>query len=52
MIIDVKRYAHTHEAISLKGQKVQCEQSYFGTIIDSNFGANCDDREETALFSY
>lgn len=46
MIIDFRRHAHTHQVTTIKGQAVECVQSYkyLGTIIDSklNFEENCE----------
>ena len=44
MIIDFRKHTHAHEVTFIKGQTVECTQSYkyLGTIIDSNFEANCE----------
>lgn len=46
MVFDFRRKVHTHEVTLIKGQAVECVQSYkyLGTIIDSklDFNLNCE----------
>lgn len=46
MVIDFRRNVNTHEVTTIKGQAVECVQSYkyLGTIIDSklSFEGNCE----------
>lgn len=44
MIAGFRTCTHTQEITSIKGQTVECVQSYecLGAIIDSNFETNCE----------